>query len=120
MNKKVAKSEKRVDEATEVLINVTMLSELLIDELEKLRSYPRFYRANVKVTGKQFNTALVKTMAEYYKDLGPEVSAHFTEQAQEFAHMFDFIKQMAVKDRMDLFDYLNTVYGEYEQASESS
>jgi hypothetical protein len=99
----------RVDPITETLINVTMLSELLIDEMCKLRG-TGLYRANLKVKGKEFNIALLKATNNYYKQLGPEVSGYFTELGQEFAHMFDFIVQMSAKDRLDLFEYLSKTY----------
>jgi len=108
-NLQIPRKTNKVDPITETLINVTMLSELLIDEMIKLKG-TGLYRSNVKVQGKQFNIALIKATNSYYKELGPEISRYFTELGQDFAHMFDFIIQMSAKDRIDLYNYLIKTY----------
>lgn len=108
---KVAVSENRIDEMSEVVINVVNLSELLIDEMEKF-STTRLYSAGVKNSGRAMLKALEKSTERIYTLMGKDASEQFAHHVQEFGQMFDFIRQMAVKDRIELRNYLNEKYGE--------
>jgi hypothetical protein len=85
---------RRVDPIFETLISVSMLSELLIDEMCKLKG-TGLYRDDVRTHGKQFHYSLMSATIAYIQQYGPDVAKYFEELGREMADVFDVIIQMS-------------------------
>lgn len=100
---------RRVDPIFETLISVSMLSELLVDEMCKLKG-TGLYRDDVRTHGKQFHYSLMSATIAYIQQYGPDVAKYFEELGREMADVFDVIIQMSSEQRKELHDNLFKKY----------
>lgn len=89
------------------VINVSVLSELLISEMDQLKD-TIFWRREVKSSGNMFDKAINRQTSKMYSDMGDEASSQFNGQIDVFNTLFDAICKMDVDQRLDLIEHINT------------
>lgn len=89
------------------VINVSVLSELLISEMDQLKG-TIFWKREVKSAGNLFDKAINRQTSKMYSDMGDEASAQFNGQIDVFNTLFDAICSMGVDQRIDLIEHINT------------
>jgi len=99
----------KVNSTVEHIINVSVLSELLIDELEHLKELP-FWRKEVKLTGNRFHKALDMHSNGMYTWAEDVAGGMLADQCTMYATMFDKIRAMSAKDRIELSKHINKKY----------
>ncbi len=96
----------RVDETTEHIINVVVITTLLIDEMDSLEETPIWNR-EVKRLGKLFLKELEKSNDNILNIVNNSAAGmQFLELCQDYSHMFDNIRNMSAKDRLVLAGHI--------------
>jgi hypothetical protein len=105
----------RVDDTVEHVINTVVLSELLIDEIEHLRDTP-LWKQGVKSKGQQFLKELETASAHIIKVVDSSAAGlSLVELCRDYSVLFDAIRQMSAKDRIELGAYIEKNFNQKQE-----